>query len=273
MVGARKAGAVGAIAICASLMASAPGVRAQSPVNWRDFQTLSFGRVRTLAQISSARTLRLVTAIDNVRLIGPDLPMDSVLAWKRTLWRELDSPHRMQYTLGNAILVQPFATDSSRIGYLLTVADTAGESKQAILDKGAIEEFLDLLENAVSAGRVLNDAELRKNAPIVATPVTLAKPYKPVYPRTARLVGVSGKALVQFVVDTSGRAKRETISTIEATFKDFGDAAESYVTQMSFVPATIDGHRVERLVQYPFDFKLNAVLPITPFQVPVRRGR
>lgn len=273
MLGTRNVGAISAITICGSLLATAPAISAQAQVNWRDFETLSFGRVRTVAQISSAHTLRLLTAIDNARIIGPEVSIDTVLYWKRTLWSELDNPHHTQYTLANAILVQPFAADSTRIGYLMTVADTSGEAKQAILDKGAVEEFLNLLENAAVAGKILSEAELMKNTPIVNTPVALAKAYKPVYPRTARLVGLSGKALVQFVVDTLGKAKPATITTIDATYKDFGDAAESYVTEMSFVPATIDGHPVERLVQYPFDFKLNAVLPITPFQVPVRRGR
>jgi TonB family protein len=265
---AKRAALCGAVAI----FAGAASAQTATP-NWRDFETLSFGRVRALAQISSARTLRLITAIDNARLIGPEVPVDSVLAWKTALWNDLDNPKQLQYALANAILVQPFARDSGNIGYLLTVADTAGESRQAILDKGAIEEFLDLLSNASTAGKILTDAELHKNAPIVTTQVTLAKPYKPAYPRTARLVGMSGSALVQFVVDTAGKVKPGTITTVDATFKDFGDAAASYVTEMAFLPATIDGHPVERLVQYPFDFKLNAVLPITPFQVPMRRGR
>lgn len=272
MTGSRRSGLIGA-AICGSLVAAAPASIAQTQPNWRDFETLSFGRVRAIAQISSARTLRLITAIDNARLIGPDLPVDTVFEWKQSLWNDLDNPHRTQYVLGNAILIQPFAADSAHIGFLMTVADTSGESKQAILDKGAIEEFLDLLSNAVAAGKILSDAELRKPNPIVATPVTLAKPYKPAYPRTARLVGLSGSALVQFVVDTLGKAKPGTVTTVEATYKDFGDAAASYVLDMAFVPATIDGHPVERLVQYPFNFKLSTVMPITPFQVPTRRGR
>jgi TonB family protein len=260
------------LGLTGALLFSARAAIGQSP-NWRDFESLSFGRVRAIAQISSAHTLRLITAIDNARLIGPDVSIDTVIAWKKTIWDELDNPKRTQYALANAFLIQPFAADSAHIGYLLTVADTAGESKQAILDKGAIEEFLDLLSNAAAAGKVLSDAELLKNTPIVATPVKLAKAYKAVYPRTAKLVGLSGSALVQFVVDTLGKAKPETITTVEATFKDFGDAAASYVTEMAFYPARIDGHPVERLVQYPFDFKLSTVMPITPFQVPVRRGR
>ncbi|MDQ6717559.1 MAG: hypothetical protein M3Z17_04315, partial [Gemmatimonadota bacterium] len=186
-------------AIGAALALSTIGASAQTPSNWRDFQSLSFGRVRALAQISSSRTLRLITAIDNSRIIGPEVSVDTVLQWKSALWSDLDNPKLAQYVLGNAFLVQPFAADSAHIGYLLTVADTSGESKQAILDKGAIEEFLDLLSNAANAGKILTDAELRKNYPIVATPVALAKPYKAVYPRTAKLVGLSGKALVQFV--------------------------------------------------------------------------
>ena len=261
-------------ALCGAITIFVSAAAAQSPAtNWRDFETLSFGRVRAIAQISSARTLRLITAIDNARLVGPDVSVDTVLAWKNKLWNELDNPKQMQYALGNAILVQPFAKDSATIGYLLTVADTAGDSKQAILDKGAIEEFLDLLNNAGTAAKILSDDELRKSAPIVATQVSLAKPYKPAYPRTAKLVGLSGSALVQFVVDTTGKAKPGTIKTVDATYKDFGDAAASYVTDMTFIPATIDGHPVERLVQFPFDFKLSTVMPITPFQVPTRRGR
>jgi TonB family protein len=260
------------VAAMVGLTVSSPA-RAQGTVNWRDFETISFGRVRSLAQISSAHTLRLITAIDNARLIGPDVQVDTVLAWKTRLWNELDNPKQMQYALANAILVQPFARDSATIGYLLTVADTSGDSKQAILDKGAIEEFLDLLSNAVTASKILSDEELHKNSPIVATQVTLAKPYKPAYPRTAKLVGLSGSALVQFVVDTTGKVKPGSVTTVEATYKDFGDAAASYVTDMTFMPATIDGHPVERMVQYPFNFKLTTVMPITPFQVPVRRGK
>jgi TonB family protein len=84
---------------------------------------------------------------------------------------------------------------------------------------------------------------------------------------------LSGSALVQFVVDTLGRAKPESISCMEATYKDFADAAVAAVKMMEFVPATLEGHKIEQLVQYPIDFKLNAVLPVKPFEVPVRRGR
>jgi len=45
----------------------------------------------------------------------------------------------------------------------------------------------------------------------------------------------------------------------------------SLVKMMEFNPATLEGHKVEQLVEYPIDFKLNAVLPVKPFEVPTRR--
>jgi hypothetical protein len=45
------------------------------------------------------------------------------------------------------------------------------------------------------------------------------------------------------------------------------------VKTMEFTPATLEGHKIEQLVEYPIDFKLNAVLPVKPFEIPTRRGR
>src|SRR6476646_443826 len=63
--------------------------------------------------------------------------------------------------------------------------------------------------------------------------------------------------------------KPESITCMQATYKDFADAAVAAVKMMEFVPASIEGHKIEQLVQYPIDFKLNAVLPVKPFEVPV----
>ena len=62
-------------------------------------------------------------------------------AWQKYLFSELDKPSRRQYTLGNAVLVQPFAADSVTIGYLLTVADTSGSSRSVVTDSTASRNF------------------------------------------------------------------------------------------------------------------------------------
>ena len=241
--------------------------------NWREVRAIKMGRFHSRIDVSSAHTIRLYSQLDTSRIMSPELGPDSVKAWQEFVFSELDKPSKMSYTLGNAILVQPFAADSVAIGYLLTVADTNGVARQVVTDKDGMEEFLDLLAKGVAAATTLTDEELKRPGPVAQKPISLAKHLNYVYPRSAKLANQSGSALVQFVVDTTGRAKPESIVCVQATYKDFADAAMSVVKTMEFNPATLEGHKVEQLVQYPIDFKLNAVLPVKPFEVPTRRGR
>lgn len=250
---------------------SPPDLDAQT--NWREVRSIKLGRFRARIDVSSAHTVRLFSQLDTSKLVSDEMGPDSLKAWQEALFAQLDKPTRTRYTLGNAILVEPYAADSATIGYALTVADTGGSARTVLTDKSGIEEFLDLLAKGAIAAQTLTDAELMRPGPIVEKPIALAKSVNFVYPRTAKLAGLSGSALVQFVVDTSGRAKHETIICLRATYKDFADAATAVVKTMEFVPATLEGHKIEQLVQYPIDFKLNAVLPVKPFEVPRRGGR
>jgi len=248
-----------------------PDLSAQT--NWREVRSIKLGRFRARVDVSSAHTVRLVSQLDTSYITSDAIGPDSLKAWQETLFSQLDKPTRTKYVLGNAVLVEPYAADSTTIGYAITVADTGGASRTVLTDKMGIEEFLDLLAKGVVAAQTLTDSELKRLGPITGKPIALAKPVNFVYPRTAKLAGLSGSALVQFVVDTSGRAKPESITCLEATYKDFADAATAVVKTMEFSPAELEGHKIEQLVQYPIDFKLNAVLPIKPFEVPARRGR
>ena len=248
-----------------------PDLSAQT--NWREVRSIKLGRFRARVDVSSAHTVRLVSQLDTSYITSDPIGPDSLKAWQETLFSQLDKPTRTKYVLGNAVLVEPYAADSTTIGYAITVADTGGASRTVLTDKMGIEEFLDLLAKGVVAAQTLTDSELKRLGPITGKPIALAKRVNFVYPRTAKLAGLSGSALVQFVVDTSGRAKPESITCLEATYKDFADAATAVVKTMEFSPAELEGHKIEQLVQYPIDFKLNAVLPIKPFEVPARRGR
>ena len=261
----------GAFVIIATPPLGPPALHAQT--NWREVRSLKMGRFRVRVDVSTARTVRLSSQLDTSRLTSPELPADTVKAWQRMVFSELDKPTRREYMLGNAILVQPFAADSTSIGYVLTVADTSGKSRQVVTDIDGMEEFLDLLAKGAAAATTLTDAELARAGPVEQKPIALAKHVNFVYPRTAKLAGQSGSAVVQFVVDTLGRAKPESITCTKATYKDFADAAMAVVKTMEFTPATLEGHKIEQLVEYPIDFKLNAVLPVKPFEIPTRRGR
>jgi TonB family C-terminal domain len=261
----------GVFVVTATPRLGPPTLHAQT--NWREVRSLKMGRFRTRIEVSSARTVRLFSQLDTSRLTGPELAVDSVRTWQQMLFSELDKPTRKQYVLANAILVQPYAADSATIGFVLTVADTSGVSRTVVTDMDGMEEFLDLLAKGATAATTLTEAELQRPGAVVEKPIALAKHVNFVYPRTARLAGQSGSAVVQFVADTSGRAKPESITCTQATYKDFADAAMAAVKTMEFTPATLEGHKIEQLVQYPIDFKLNAVLPVKPFEVPTRRGR
>jgi TonB family protein len=267
--------AVSGLAAVFALTASTPiGVQTVlAQTNWREVRSIRMGRFQARVDVSSAHTLRIYSQLDTSRLMGDELGTDSVEAWQTNLFNDLDKPSRAQYVLGNSILVQPFAADSATLGYLVTVADTGGVSRQIVTDKDGMEEFLDMLAKGVVAAKTLSDEELKRSGPVTQKPIELARSLNYVYPRNAKLANQSGSALVQFVVDTTGKAKPETIVCVNATYKDFADAAVAAVKLMEFHPAELEGHKVEQLVQYPIDFKLNAVLPVKPFEVPTRRGR
>ena len=239
--------------------------------NWREVRSLKMGRFNARVDVSSHHTIRLYAQLDTSSLMGEALAADSVHAFQQTLFNDLDNPTRLRYVLGNTLLVQPFAADSATIGFVVMVADTNGASRQVVTDKNGIEEFLDMLAKGVAAARTLTDAELLRTGPVEQKPISLAKKVTYVYPRGPKLANQSGSALVQFIVDTTGKAKPETIVCMQATYKDFALAAIDAVKMMEFKPAELEGHKIEQLVQYPIDFKLNAVLPVKPFEVPTRR--
>jgi protein TonB len=79
----------------------------------------------------------------------------------------------------------------------------------------------------------------------------------PSYPEMLKSSGVEGEALVQFVVDTTGRAELGSFKVLRATHDAFGQAVKAALPRMRFLPAEIGGKKVRMLVQQPFAFALN----------------
>ena len=79
----------------------------------------------------------------------------------------------------------------------------------------------------------------------------------PAYPEMLKSSGVEGEALVQFVVDTSGRAELGSFKVLRASHDAFGQAVRAALPRMRFLPAEIGGRKVRMLVQQPFAFALN----------------
>jgi len=79
----------------------------------------------------------------------------------------------------------------------------------------------------------------------------------PAYPEMLKSSGVEGEALVQFIVDTTGRAELGSFKVLRASHDAFGQAVKASLPRMRFLPAEIGGRKVRMLVQQPFAFALN----------------
>ncbi|HEY0996406.1 MAG TPA: energy transducer TonB [Gemmatimonadaceae bacterium] len=85
-----------------------------------------------------------------------------------------------------------------------------------------------------------------------------ARPDNPVlqYPEMLRRAAVEGSVLVQFVVDTNGRADMASFKVLNSTHDLFTDAVRNHLSALRYFPAEIGGRKVRMLVQQPFSFSL-----------------
>lgn len=90
----------------------------------------------------------------------------------------------------------------------------------------------------------------------VENPVQSARGLAPHYPDSLRTAGVEGEVLVQFVVDTLGKAEPQTFKVLKASHEAFAAAVKEAMPGMNFIPASIKGVKVRQLVQQPFAFAL-----------------
>jgi periplasmic protein TonB len=78
----------------------------------------------------------------------------------------------------------------------------------------------------------------------------------PRYPDMLRSANVEGEVLVQFVVDTTGRAEMGTFKVLKSSHDLFTNSVRQALASMRFYAAEIGGRKVKQLVQQPFNFTL-----------------
>lgn len=78
----------------------------------------------------------------------------------------------------------------------------------------------------------------------------------PRYPDMLRSANVEGEVLVQFVVDTTGRAELSSFKVLKSSHDLFTNSVKQALGGMRFYPAEIGGRKVKQLVQQPFNFTL-----------------
>ena len=78
---------------------------------------------------------------------------------------------------------------------------------------------------------------------------------RPQYPFQLRKAGVSGEAVVDFIVDINGEVRNAY--ALRATHDSFGEAAVASVVQWRFKPGKKAGRDVNTHMQVPIVFSLN----------------
>jgi protein TonB len=77
---------------------------------------------------------------------------------------------------------------------------------------------------------------------------------QPRYPEILMNSNVEGEVLVQFVVDTMGKAEMGTFKILKASNELFGQEVKRVLPYYKFYPAEAGGHKVQQYVQLPFVF-------------------
>lgn len=68
--------------------------------------------------------------------------------------------------------------------------------------------------------------------------------------------GMQGEVLVEFTVDTTGRADAATFTVVESSHPPFADAVREALPLMHSTPAVAHGQHVRQIVRPPMKFKL-----------------
>lgn len=79
---------------------------------------------------------------------------------------------------------------------------------------------------------------------------------EPRYPASLRAAGIEGRVVVQFVVDTLGRAELGELQVVETPHPSFVDAVRSALARYRFTVGEAAGRKVRTRVQLPFVFTL-----------------
>ena len=81
------------------------------------------------------------------------------------------------------------------------------------------------------------------------------------YPKQLRAANVEGQVLLQFVVDTNGRADPSKAKAIRSSHELFTAAVMEVLPKLRFTPAEVGRRKVMQLVQQPFTFSLDRSAP------------
>jgi TonB family protein len=111
------------------------------------------------------------------------------------------------------------------------------------------------VEGGVATGMVPTGNEVFMEAIVEEKPAMLSGPVLQ-YPDLLRQAGISGRVLVQAIIDTLGRAEPSSVKVLQSPNPGFDQAARNYLLKALFRPARVHGRAVRVLIQQPIDFRI-----------------
>jgi periplasmic protein TonB len=102
----------------------------------------------------------------------------------------------------------------------------------------------------LGSGSVL-DERLVDRAPRLA-----GRAIEPRYPAPLREAGIEGRVVVQFVVDTLGRAELADLQVVQSPHPQFVESVRAALAHYRFTVGEAAGRKVRTRVQMPFEFTL-----------------
>jgi TonB family protein len=103
-----------------------------------------------------------------------------------------------------------------------------------------------------SANQVYSTGEVDQLPALVSSP-----PLDRDYPALLRQAGITGRVVVQAVIDTTGRAEPASIEVIQTVNPGFNDASKRWMARAVFRPARRSGHAVRVLVTQALDYSIS----------------
>lgn len=89
----------------------------------------------------------------------------------------------------------------------------------------------------------------------VDQPVEVLDQRPPVYPRGLEAMGVTGRVVLEYVVNAEGVVEPGSVRVLEANDASFGESAVKAIEQSRFRPARIGGTAVNQLVRQAVGFR------------------
>lgn len=196
---------------------------------------------------------------EHVLATGP-LPVSAVESWAE-IAADLVPTERPGRTarpvsVPNALIIGQSSSDPQQ--FVLLVSDGSRETGVAF-DSAGVRMLIEASRAAVLAAEGLSDDELLLDSPVKATLAKLrfAPPYGPLYPANLRARGIQGHVIARVLVDSKGRAVRNSIVIVGATDPAFGEAVRLWLQRASFNPATLEGRIVHQRITVPVTFTIS----------------